>query len=99
MQDERTGRTCMHFVAITGYLELAVILAYKGANSDIVDYFKATPAKVAMEHGNNIIFDYFRKKYKPPSLLKTNSLIFLWCKKLKARLIERRQEMASMEKQ
>lgn len=88
--DTKSGKTCLHFVALTGYLELAVALAAKGAQFTTKDYSLQTPAKAALNHGNAIVADFFRKGYRPPNLFSTLPLQILWAQKVRARIAENR---------
>ncbi|XP_044253030.1 putative ankyrin repeat protein RF_0381 [Tribolium madens] len=97
MTEPQSGRNCLHFVALTGFLELAVVLVEKGAHTHTMDVCKRTPIKVAVDHANDIVADYFRKGYRPSSLLTALPKIFQWSNKVKARINERRQ--AESEKQ
>nr|XP_008196955.1 PREDICTED: putative ankyrin repeat protein RF_0381 [Tribolium castaneum] len=97
MREPDSGRNCLHFVAVTGFLELAVVLVEKGAKIHVVDSCKRSPIKVAVDHGNEVIADYFRKGYRPPPLLTALPKIFQWSSKVRARISERK--LAEMEKE
>lgn len=88
--DTKSGKTCLHYVALTGFLELAVVLAAKDAQFNKIDYCLQTPAKVALNHGNVIVADFLRKGYRPPKLFSTLPLQMLWTKKIRARITENR---------
>ncbi|RZB39258.1 ankyrin-1-like, partial [Asbolus verrucosus] len=88
--DKLSGRICLHFVAISGYLELAVVLVEKGADLRAIDKTLRTPTKIAMDHGNVIIADYFQKGYRPPNLITALPLVTKWLKKVKKRVAERK---------
>ncbi|XP_023017558.2 nuclear factor NF-kappa-B p105 subunit [Leptinotarsa decemlineata] len=57
--DKVNNRNCMHIVAITGYIPLAVFLLEKGAILNIKDNFEITPILLAKIHRNTEILKLF----------------------------------------
>ncbi|KAG5876186.1 hypothetical protein JTB14_032394 [Gonioctena quinquepunctata] len=57
--DSINNRNCMHLVAITGYLPLAVFLLERGAMLNIRDNFNTTPIFLAKMHENFDVLKLF----------------------------------------
>lgn len=80
--DKNTGRNCLHFVAISGFVNLAVTLVEQGADLTVMDYSSRTPLMVARDHGNLFVFEYFQKGYRPPNMFRALPAVLKWKKKI-----------------